>query len=60
MKNVMDNRNNSHRLMASWPGYFIYLGRIDPYSSRHRYYCNSDKSLKRQAFIITINTYYEI
>ena len=51
MKNVMDNRNNSPSLMACWPAFFIYLGRINPYSSRHCHYCNCDKYLKWQAFI---------
>ena len=44
MKRVMDDRDNSCSLMASWYGYFIYNGRIYPYSSRNCYYSGFDKS----------------
>jgi len=53
MKNVMDNRYNSHSLMASWPGFLIYHGRIYPYSFGDRNYCGFNKVDSRQKSTLT-------
>ena len=44
MNNAMDDRDNSRSLMASWYSYFVYYGRIYPYSYRGRDNCYFSKN----------------
>jgi len=43
MKSVIHDRDNSHSIMASWNGNFVYNGRPYPYSSRRCYNCIYNK-----------------
>lgn len=60
MKNVMDNRNNSHSLMASWYSYFIYLGWVNTHSFGNSNYCGFNKVDTRQKSTITDITNVDI
>ena len=44
MKHVMDDRGNSYSLMVTRHSYFVYYGRIYPYSFRRCYNCSFGKN----------------